>query len=257
MSGESGRLQANLSGQTIYVLGGSSGIGKAVARLAVRGGARCILAARNVDDLATTRDELALEMVKGSTVESRVCDMTSEEHVGHMFEGVAAGELDHLVITASVVNHGRFADLPLEKAQRTFESKFWGPYRVARAALPYLREGGSITFFSGVLSRRPGPGASALAACNAAVEGLARALAVELGPRVRVNCCSPGMVRSEAYAKMDPAAQEAMFKSTGERLPVGRVGETLEAAQAVLFLMTNGYTTGLVLDVDGGHLIRT
>jgi len=71
-----------------------------------------------------------------------------------------------------------------------------------------------------------------------------------------VNCVSPGMVRSEAYAGMDEEAREGMYLSTGASLPVGRVGEVDEAAQAALFLMANAYTTGVVLDVDGGHMIR-
>lgn len=64
------------------------------------------------------------------------------------------------------------------------------------------------------------------------------------------------MVRSDAYARMPPEAREKMYRDTGASLPAGRVGSTDEIAEAVLFLMTNGYTTGVVLDVDGGHMIR-
>jgi NAD(P)-dependent dehydrogenase (short-subunit alcohol dehydrogenase family) len=119
-----------------------------------------------------------------------------------------------------------------------------------------MSDGGSITFFSGVLSRRPGLNCSGLGAVNSAVEGLARSLALELGPRLRVNCCSPGMVRSEAYARLPEDRREAMYEATGESLPVGRVGFTEEVADAVLFMMTNTYLTGQVLDIDGGHMVR-
>jgi NAD(P)-dependent dehydrogenase (short-subunit alcohol dehydrogenase family) len=95
-----------------------------------------------------------------------------------------------------------------------------------------------------------------LGAVNAAVEGLTRGLALELGPRLRVNCCSPGMVRTDAYGAMPEEKREAMYRATGESLPVGRVGFDHEVADAVLFLMTNTYATGLVLDIDGGHMIR-
>ncbi|MEM1316321.1 MAG: SDR family oxidoreductase, partial [Pseudomonadota bacterium] len=77
-----------------------------------------------------------------------------------------------------------------------------------------------------------------------------------LGPDLRVNCVSPGMVRSEAYAGMPAEARRAMYAATGASLPAGRVGEAEEAAGAALFLMSNGYATGVVLDVDGGHMIR-
>ena len=82
------------------------------------------------------------------------------------------------------------------------------------------------------------------------------ALALELGPAIRVNCCSPGMVRSDAYAAMPAEAREDMYRATGESLPIGRVGDTDEIAHAVLFMMSNGYLTGQVIDVDGGHMIR-
>lgn len=95
-----------------------------------------------------------------------------------------------------------------------------------------------------------------LGAVNSAVEGLTRGLALELGPKTRVNCCSPGMVSTEAYAGVDDDARERMYKSTGDSLPVGRIGLPEELADAVLYLMGNTYTTGHALDVDGGHLVR-
>ena len=137
-----------------------------------------------------------------------------------------------------------------------FNTKFFGPYAVAKAALSKLPMGGSITLFSGVLSRRPGLNCTGLGAVNGAIEALTRGLALELGPRLRVNCVSPGVVRSEAYAGMEPAAREAMYASTGASLPAGRVGEVEEAAEAALYLISNAYMTGAVIDVDGGHMIR-
>ncbi|MEM6678306.1 MAG: SDR family oxidoreductase, partial [Pseudomonadota bacterium] len=181
-------------------------------------------------------------------------DMTEPASVAAWAD--ALPPIDHLVISASSAAHGRFEALPEADLRRMFDAKFFGPYAVARAALPKLTPGGSITFFSGVLSRRPGINCSGLGAVNGAVEALARALALELGPEIRVNCLSPGMVRSEAYAGMPAEARETMYEATGESLPVGRVGEVEEAAEATLFLMANGYTTGVVLDTDGGHMIR-
>ena len=97
---------------------------------------------------------------------------------------------------------------------------------------------------------------SALGAVNAAVEGLTRGLALELGPRLRVNCIAPGMVRTEAYAKVPEDKREAMYESTGQSLPVGRVGLPEEIAEATVFAAYNTYLTGQVLDIDGGHMIR-
>ncbi len=120
-----------------------------------------------------------------------------------------------------------------------------------------MRPGGSITFFSGVLSRRPGRNAAGLAAVNAAVEGLTRALALELGPDIRVNCLSPGMVDTEAYAAMPEQRRAAMLAETGASLPVRRTGTPEEIADGVLALASNGYITGHVLDIDGGHMVRS
>jgi NAD(P)-dependent dehydrogenase (short-subunit alcohol dehydrogenase family) len=237
---------ARFDGKTVAVVGGGSGIGKAVATAAAREGAAVVLSSRNEAKL-----KAAAEGIAGAQVIP--VDMTDN---GVAAWSAALPALDHLVISASSAAHGRFAELPEDRLRAMFDAKFFGPYLTARAALPKLRDGGSITFFSGVLSRRPGLNCSGLGAVNGAVESLARGLALELGPRLRVNCLSPGMVRSDAYAGMDPERREAMYRDTGASLPVGRVGEVAEAADAALFLMANSYTTGVVLDVDGGHMIR-
>ena len=238
---------AQLTGKTIAVVGGGSGIGKAVAQAAAQDGAQVVLASRSRDKL-----DLAARDIPGASV--LTADMTDAASVADW--GAALPEIDHLVISASSAAHGRFEDLPEADLRAMFDAKFFGPYATARAALPKLKDGGSITFFSGVLSRRPGLNCSGLGAVNGAVESLAYALALELGPRLRVNCVSPGMIRSDAYAGMPEDARETMYEATGESLPVGRVGTVDEAADATLFVMGNTYTTGHVLDVDGGHMIR-
>lgn len=91
-----------------------------------------------------------------------------------------------------------------------------------------------------MLSRRPRLNCAALGAVNAAMEGLTRSLALELGPRLRVNCISPGMVRKEADGHLPEDRREAMYRDTG----------------AVLFAATNTFLTGHVIDVDGGHMVR-
>ena len=238
----------SLGDKHVVVVGGGSGIGRAVAEAAAAQGARVTIASRNAEKLAAAAQAI------GGTVVAAPVDMTDEAAVVDWAAGL--GPVDHLVVSASSAAHGRFAELDTQALRAMFDAKLFGPYATARAVLPQLAKGGSITFFSGILSRRPGLNCSGLGAVNSAVEGLTRALALELGPGVRVNCCSPGMVRSEAYAGMDEEARERMYRVTGESLPVGRVGETAEIAQSVLFLMTNAYTTGVVLDVDGGNLVR-
>lgn len=241
-----------LSSRHVMVVGGSSGIGKATARGALDKGARVTLVSRSADKLRAAADALG----EADRVTIQSLDMTDGEAVASYFGALEPASIDHLVISASSAVHGPFAEIDTASVRGMFESKFWGPYVVAKEALGALNEGGSITFFSGVLSRRPGMNCSGLGAVNAAVEGLTRGLALELGPRIRVNCCSPGMVRTDAYAGVPADAREEMYRSTGESLPVGRVGLPHELADAVMLLMTNTYLTGQVLDVDGGHMIR-
>ena len=240
----------DLKGQHVFIVGGSSGLGRATAALALSKGARVTIASRSEEKLHNAVADL------GPGADSCRLDMMDEQSVAGCFTAMTPGSLHHLLISASSAVHGPFAELDIAKVEGMFASKFFGPYRVAKAALPKLAEGGSITFYSGVLSRRPGMNCSGLGAVNSAVEGLARGLALELGPKLRVNCLSPGMVDTEAYAGMPEEKRQAMYRNTGESLPIGRVGHASELAEAALFLMTNGFTTGQVLDVDGGHMVR-
>lgn len=245
-------MSLSLDGRHVVIVGGSSGIGKATAAAVLALGGRVTILSRDEDKLRRAAGDLGYE----DRVVRNVLDVMEDAAVTRYFASLADASVDHLVITASSVVHGPFTGAPTGHLRGMFEAKFWGPVKVARGCLPKLVDGGSITFFSGVLSRRPGINCSMLGAVNAAVEGLTRGLALELGPRLRVNCCSPGMVRTDAYGDMPEEKREAMYRATGESLPVGRVGFDHEVADAVLFLMTNTYATGLVLDIDGGHMIR-
>lgn len=236
-----------IDNKRVAIVGASSGIGKAIAQDVYKQGGEPVLSSRSAEALKTVA-----ATVGGAPVVP--VDMTDLSSVERWAENLP--NIDHLVISASSAAHGAFADLEETAVRGMFDSKFFGPYRIAKAALGKINDGGSITFFSGVLSRRPGMNCSGLGAVNGAVESLCYGLALELGPRIRVNCVSPGMIRSDAYAKMNEEARETMYEATGASLPVGRVGTVQEAAAAALYLMTNTYSTGIVLDIDGGHMIR-
>jgi NAD(P)-dependent dehydrogenase (short-subunit alcohol dehydrogenase family) len=122
------------------------------------------------------------------------------------------------------------------------------------AAAPRLRAGGSITLTSGSAAQRGGPGWSVAASICGAVEALTRSLAVELAP-LRVNAVAPGVVRSPLWRGMDEADREGMYQQIGAGLPAGRVGEIADVAQAYLYCMTQPWTTGTVVHIDGGTLL--
>lgn len=240
----------DLYGTTSLIAGGSSGIGRAVAGLVMARGGEVILAARQQERLELAKKDL------GGAARVVALDVTDFAGIERLAESLPPASVDHLFVTAATLAHGPFASLPVADAQAMFLSKVWGGYALCRAMLPRMRARGSITLVSGVLSRRPAVNCAALGAACAAIEALARGLALELGPDLRVNCIAPGMVRSPLHDRLPEARREAAFAATGATLPVGRVGKPCEVAQAAVMAATNGYLTGAVIDVDGGHMVR-
>ncbi len=238
----------SLSGQHVVIVGGSSVSGLETAKLVQQLGAKLTIAGRSEKKLQ------AAAGIIGEGVNLTPLDSTYEERVQQW--AVEVGKVDHLIITASSAAHGPFSDVPTQAIWDMFSAKFFGPYIVAREVLPNIAPGGSITLFSGVLSRRPAMGASGLGAVNSAVEGLVRGLALELGRSVRVNGVSPGMVKTEAYSDLSDDARDAMFKQTGDSLPVGHVGKPEDIAKVVSMIIQNQYLNGAIIDVDGGHMVR-
>lgn len=233
-----------LGGKVVVVIGGSSGIGLAAAQQALEAGARVVIGGRSGEKLERANERL------GGRARTSVVDATREDEVRAFFKDI--GELDHLVTTVGGGAMGRFVDLDPAAARSAFDGKFWGQYYAARHAAARIRAGGSITLFSGIASRKPMPGMGVVAAINGAVEALCRALAVELAP-VRVNVVSPGLVATPAYDRMPEAQRQGMFNAVAGSLPVKRVGAPEDIAHTVLYLLENGYTTGTVVDIDGGH----
>lgn len=237
-------MTMRLDGQVVVVIGGSSGIGLGIARAADAAGARVVIASRSQEKLDAARHEL------GAGAETHRLDATDEPATQAFFQ--ALGPLDHLVATAaSGLPFGPFTRLDPAAFRRGFEGKFWAFIHAARHALPALRKDGSITFVTGAASRAAVPGTAGVAAVNGALQSMVPTLARELAP-VRVNALSPGLVATPVYDGMPDNARESMYRQAAERLPVRRIGAADDLGAAALFLMSNGYTTGTILDVDGG-----
>ncbi len=165
------------------------------------------------------------------------------------------GAFDHLVYTAGeTLKLGPLADTSLAAARQFFELRYWGAFTAAKYGAPSIRPGGSIVFTSGIAGARPQPGWALGASICSAMEGLTRALAVELAP-LRVNLVSPGFVRTPLWGNIPEADREAMFAAAGAKLPVGRVGEAADLGEAYVFLMREGFATGQTLVVDGGGVL--
>ncbi len=239
----------SLQNQRVYVVGGGSGIGYAVAKAAAEAGARVVIGGRTREKLESAAQTLAKAVQVATAVEIVPIDVSRDDSAKSAFE--TAGALDHIFITAATGGFGQVRAMDIADAKAAFETKFWGAWRVAQWAC--VRERGSITFTSGMWSTRPNPGASHFAAINAGLEGLTRALAVELAP-TRVNCLCPGVTATDVFESMGMTteAKEAMFRQLGEKSPIGRVLEPEDVARTVLYAMTNPGVSGAVLHVDGG-----
>lgn len=233
--------------QRIVLLGGTSGIGFATARAALAAGASVVVGSSN-----RKRVDQAVASL-GDRAEGHVIDLGDEAAVCGLFERF--GDFDHLVYSAGdSLQIGPLADTGLDAVRKAFDIRFFGAVAAAKHAMPHLRPGGSVVLTGGIASLRPQKGWTAVASICGAMEGFMRALAVELAP-VRVNLVSPGLVKTPLWAGMPEAEREALYAASGASLPVGRVGEADDIAQTYLYLMSNRYSTGQTVVVDGGGVL--
>jgi len=233
-----------LEGKKVLVVGGSSGIGEAAAQALAALGAQVTIASRDPSKLQAAAERL------GGRVSTAVLDTTSDAAVEAFFS--VQGEYDHVVISAAQTASGPVRQLPLVDAYAAMNSKFWGSYRVARAAK--IAKGGSLTLVSGFLATRPSKTSVLQGAINAALESLGRGLALELAP-VRVNTVSPGLIATPLWDKLAPDARDAMYAGAAQRLPARRVGQPEDVANAILYLAATPYATGSTVLIDGGGAI--
>jgi NAD(P)-dependent dehydrogenase (short-subunit alcohol dehydrogenase family) len=231
-----------LAGKKVVVVGGSSGIGLATAEMAKAEGADVVIASRNAEKVKAAADKIG---AKGMIV-----DVTNEKSVADLFGAI--GPVDHVVVSAAQLRTGPFKTVAMDDVRATFEGKFWGTWRCARAA--EIKPGGSLSLVSGFLSVRPRPNSAIVSSANGALESLTRALALELKP-IRVNCVSPGIIDTPIRAAMPEAARKEMLAKAAAGLPVGRVGLAEDIAQQILTFMNNGFMSGSIVYLDGGGLV--
>jgi NAD(P)-dependent dehydrogenase (short-subunit alcohol dehydrogenase family) len=228
----------------VVIVGGSSGIGLAVAEEAASQGADVVIVSSSAE-----RVQEAIKSIGGKT-QGQAVDVSDEGAVESFFKKL--GAFDHLVFTAGDSLHVReLALTDLKQARRAFELRYWSALATVKYGSPQIRKGGSVVLTTGIAGQRPQSGWVIAASVCGTIEALTRALAVELAP-IRVNAVSPGVVRTNLWQNMNSSEREQLFESVGKRLPVGRVGEAYDIAQAYLFLMKEGFGTGQTVVVDGG-----
>jgi len=244
---ENTRVKDRLDGKKVIVLGGSSGIGYAVAEYALEEGAQVLIGSSHAG-----RVEAAVAAL-GSNAQGHALDLTDEHAIEAFFS--ATGSFDHLVFTAGdSLRLGEIAATDLSQARRAFDIRYWGALAAVKYGAPHIVAGGSIVLTTGVAAMRPHSGWAFGASVCGAMEALTRALAVELAP-LRVNAVSPGMIATNLWQNMSEEDRQAMYEQVGKRLPVGRAGEARDVAAAYLFLMESAFATGQTHVVDGGAVL--
>jgi NAD(P)-dependent dehydrogenase (short-subunit alcohol dehydrogenase family) len=235
----SGDLQ--LAGQTVVVLGGSSGIGLETARRARTNGADVILTARDPDRLHRAGLELGAKIA--------AFDVSDVERLTDFFAALRAS-VDHLFVSGSGPHYVPFADLDTASIRQGVE-RIILTVQIARAAKDALRPTGSLLLIGGTPGRRPSAG-PLISAVTVAMPAVTRSLALELAP-IRVNLIAPGFVDTPLSASLLGRELDARREQLRATLPIRRVVGPAEIAALAVELMSNNAVTGATFDIDGGQ----
>ena len=217
----------------VLIVGGSSGIGLALAKKVGEKGADVVIESRSALKYKDKLENVSgLENCRFFSV-----DITVESEIQILLKQI--GMIDHLIITVkSPIIVAPFLELKSEDVRFSFETKFWGQYNFVKLAYKYINKNGSITFSSGTLGNRPYKGYSTMSIINGAVESLCKALAIELSP-IRVNAVCPGF---------------KTLKEMENKIPLG-LGNASQMSNPYLFLMNDSYITGTTIVSDGGAML--
>jgi NAD(P)-dependent dehydrogenase (short-subunit alcohol dehydrogenase family) len=235
--------EPELAGQTVAVIGGSSGIGLETARRARTEGADVILVGRNRDRLDRAAQELGAER-------TAAFDATDSDALATFFRGLP-GRIDHVMVTGGGPTYSPILEMDSAQVRQALTDHATLMVSVARNAVGKVRPGGTLLFM-GAAGERVAPGIGAFAPAAAALPPLTATLALEIAP-IRVNLIAAGFVDTPLSATLlgtDLDKRRAELRST---LPIGRVVGPADIAALAVHLMTNTAITGATYDIDGGQ----
>ncbi|MGW7379225.1 SDR family oxidoreductase [Streptomyces sp. NPDC054794] len=232
-------MDNSLRGRTVVVTGGTRGVGAGVARAFAEAGARVVACARRPPEVS----------VEG--VEFAPLDLRDPPAVRAFFAGLP--RLDALVNNAGGTPYRLLADADAERHARVIELNLVAPLTASLAAHEHLRRTrGSVVMVGSVSGGRPSPGSAAYGAAKAGLENLARSMAVEWAPEVRVNTLVVGMVRTE-LSHLHYGGEDGI-EAVARTVPLGRLAAPADIGAAALYLASDAaaYITGASLHVHGG-----
>jgi NAD(P)-dependent dehydrogenase (short-subunit alcohol dehydrogenase family) len=236
--------QPGLLGQTVVVIGGSSGIGLETARLAHTEGADVVLTARDPERLRRAAADVGARS-------HAAFDATDSDRLDAFFQSLSV-PVDHVMVTAGSPYYAPLATMDIADGVRYVTEHLRLLLEVARHATDTVRPGGTLLLVSGTGARRPAIGISITALLTAGLPALTANLALELAP-IRVNIIAPGFVDTPLSASLLGDALEQRRNQLRTTLPIGRVVGPADVAALAVHVMTNTAITGATFDIDGGQ----
>ena len=242
-----------IDGMSILVTGGGSGIGESCAEYFVNHGAKVTICGRRKEKVFSVAEKL------GTSCKAVVADVTDSSDREKLIAASVAhgGKLDALVNNAANMYRLPVEEYSEDLLKDAFNTNVISCMMLSSIAIPYLNTtSGAIVFIGSTHTRRAFPGASPYATTKAALEGLTKVMAAELGPKkIRVNCVLPGAVITELNLRagvIKESEVEERYSSVAKLHALGRVGTGTEVAESISHLITSEWITGVAMEVDGG-----
>jgi NAD(P)-dependent dehydrogenase (short-subunit alcohol dehydrogenase family) len=238
------RREPELAGQTVVLIGGSSGIGLETARRARAEGADVILTGRDPARLTQAAAELGVPR-------TAAFDASDTAALERFFQDLPA-PIDHVMITAGGPRYGPLLEMDSAQVRDAISDHMVLALEVARHAAGRMRPGGTLLLMGGTGGRRVGHGLGIVSAATAALPPFTAALALELAP-IRVNLIAAGFVDTPLSASLLGDGLEERRNELRATLPIGRVVGPADVAALAVHIMTNTALTGATYDIDGGQ----
>jgi len=251
-------MELGLKGKVAIVTGATEGIGKKTAEVLLKEGAKVAICSRR----PTAVEETVAELKKFGDVIGLATDVAKPEDVGRLVEATVQrfGRVDILVNNAGTSKRGSFMDNDDSVWATDFEMKVFGAIRLVKLVIPHMRKvgGGRIINVTNIGAKTPGAGSTPTSISRAAGIALTKAMSKEFAPEnILVNTVCIGKIKSGQHEKRFTKSGEgadAYYAKAAKDIPMGRVGETVEAANAIVFLASDmaSYITGTSINMDGG-----